>query len=147
MKRRADGGSVLALFPAAFLIVLLLGAIAVDSALLFLRQREAATAVGDAANDVVTSALAERALRRDTASGVLDPARARAVVRDRLTLAGLDDDLVALDVRTGDGSVAVRATFGVDRFFLPIVPGTSARTVTVGAGARLVITRDVGGRP
>ena len=42
-RRRLDRGSVLMLMPAGVLVVLLLGAIAFDLSLVFLRQRQASS--------------------------------------------------------------------------------------------------------
>ena len=54
---RRSRGSVLMLMPAAVLIVLLLGAIAVDSAIVYLRQRQAENIAFDAANDAAGAGL------------------------------------------------------------------------------------------
>jgi len=51
---------VLMLMPAAVLIVLLLGAIAVDSAIVYLRQRQAYNVAFDAANDAAGAASTSR---------------------------------------------------------------------------------------
>jgi hypothetical protein len=54
----SERGSTLLLFPAATLIVFVLGAIAADSAAVFLGEREMANATAAAANDAATEALA-----------------------------------------------------------------------------------------
>lgn len=54
-------GSTLLLFPAALLIMLVLAAITVDSAIAFMAQRELANATAAAANDAATKALSDRA--------------------------------------------------------------------------------------
>ena len=51
---RSEDGSALPLFVAAFMAVLMLVALCVDSALLFLGQREIANAANAAANDAVS---------------------------------------------------------------------------------------------
>ena len=71
----AERGSVLMLMPAGVLLVLMLGAIAFDLSLVFLRQRQASSLAVDVANDVATAALDEEAFRRD-GEFVLDPDRA-----------------------------------------------------------------------
>lgn len=86
-RRHADGGSVLFLFPAAFLIVLLLGSIAIDAGAAFLRQRELALAADAAANDAVTLAI-RPSLERGT-EPVIDAGAAEAAVRDSLARRGL----------------------------------------------------------
>ena len=54
---RPDKGSVLVLMPAAALIFLVLGALAVDSAAVFLAQRQLANAAVAAANDAAVAAV------------------------------------------------------------------------------------------
>lgn len=71
-----DRGSALLLVPVGVLIVTLLASITVDSAAAFVAQREATAAASSLANDVLTLAVDEAALRRH---GVyrLDPAQLR----------------------------------------------------------------------
>ena len=60
MRRRGtQRGSVLLLFPAGVLIVLVLAAVAVDSSIAFLGERELSGAVTAAANDAATKALSD----------------------------------------------------------------------------------------
>src|SRR5215471_12273387 len=76
---RGERGSVLVLMPVGVLIVLLLGAIAVDLTAVHLRRQQAVDAAASAANDAVTFGLDEGALR--TGHGYhLDPVRVREVV-------------------------------------------------------------------
>ena len=51
------------LMPAGVLVVLLLGAIAFDMSLVFLRQRQASSLATDVANDLATAAFDEGAFR------------------------------------------------------------------------------------
>ena len=53
------------LMPAGVLVVLLLGAIAFDLSVVFLRQRQASSLAVDVANDLATAALDEEAFRAD----------------------------------------------------------------------------------
>lgn len=85
--RRSERGSTLFLFPAGLLIVLLLGAIAVDLGNVWLQQRRLADAADAAANDAVTYAIDQSVLRSD-GEVVLDPDRVREVVA--VSLAGHD---------------------------------------------------------
>jgi len=89
-----DQGSVLMLMPAAVLIVLLLGAIAVDLTVVHLRQRAAVSAAASAANDAVTYGLDQSALRRGQGYH-LDPNRVARAVTESIESQGLDDDLVS----------------------------------------------------
>ena len=87
-----DRGSVLMLMPAAVLIVMVLGAIAVDLTAVRLGQRELIAAAGDAANDAVTIGLDEAALRAGEGYRI-DAARAEGAVLDALAAKGILDDL------------------------------------------------------
>ena len=71
---RCERGTSLLLVPVGVLIVTLLASITVDSAAAFVAQREAASAASSLANDLVTLAVDENALRH---RGVyrLDPSR------------------------------------------------------------------------
>src|SRR5207248_6070957 len=60
----SERGSTLLLFPAAVLVVFVLGAIAADLASVFLGERELANATAAAANDTATEALANAAFYR-----------------------------------------------------------------------------------
>jgi Flp pilus assembly protein TadG len=91
--RRAERGSVLFLFPAAFLIVLVLGAIAIDSGAAFLRQRELAAAADAAANDAITLAVHDSIALG--AAPAIDPAAADEAVRQSLARRGVLDGLSA----------------------------------------------------
>ena len=57
-----ERASVLMLMPAGVLVVLLLGAIAFDLSLVFLRQRQASSLAVDVANDLATAALDEESV-------------------------------------------------------------------------------------
>jgi hypothetical protein len=82
------------LMPAAVLIVLLLGAIAVDLTVVHLRQRAAVSAAASAANDAVTYGLDQSALRRGEGYR-LDPARVERAVAESIESQGLADDLTS----------------------------------------------------
>ena len=72
--RRCERGTALLLVPVGVLIVALLASITIDSAVAFVAQREAAATASSLANDLLTLAVDEAALRRH---GVyrLDPSR------------------------------------------------------------------------
>ena len=80
---RPDRGSVLLLFPAGVLVVLLLGAIAVDASIAFLGQREIANAVAAAANDAATASLSDAAFY-GSGDIALDEARATDLAEARV---------------------------------------------------------------
>ena len=80
---RRDRGSVLFLYPVGFLIVLMLGAIAVDLGNVWLQQRRLADAADSAANDAVTYGVDQNLLR---STGELELSEARI------------DDIVAVSI-------------------------------------------------
>lgn len=122
------------LMPAGVLIVIVLGALAVDSAILFLGERELADLTAAAANDAATVALDEEAFYRcgrlrlvaDEAvevAGTVSAARASDAVTDVQISAEVDN-------ATAPPQVTVSATGTVRLIFTPAVPGTSRdRTV------------------
>ena len=76
-----DRGSVLMLVPAAVLVLLVLGAICVDSAVVFLAQRDLANRTAAAANDIAGLAVSDDAFYDGSGAVVLDDERAGAYVR------------------------------------------------------------------
>ena len=118
-----ERGSVLMLMPAAVLVVLLLGAIAVDFSLAFLAERELLSAASAAANDAATFGLDEDALR---ARGelVLDPDRVEAAVARSLRARGNPlVDRAAVAVSLDDGQVRVSLRSRAEHLFSSAVPG------------------------
>jgi hypothetical protein len=137
MRVGRDRGSVLMLMPAGVLVVLLLGAIAFDLSVVFLRQRQASALAVDVANDVATAALDEGAFRAD---GVyrLDPERAEVLGRTFVAASDLRDDVAAVQVIViGPDAVEVHIVMDVDYVFAKAIPGTADGT-TVEASATAV---------
>jgi hypothetical protein len=130
LERRTprDRGSVLFLFPVGLVIVILLGAIAVDLGNVWLQQRRLADAADSAANDAVTFGVDQGALR-DGGELVLDPVRvrsavARSVLGHELPAAtGAPSVSIGTDA-DGDPTIEVRLDGDVDLIFGRIVrPG------------------------
>lgn len=129
------------LMPAGVLIVLLLAGLAVDSAILFLGERELADLTSAAANDAATAAIVPEPFY-DCGRLVLDEERAGQVadavaalrVSDAVTLTGIDI-VVRNDVVPPE--VEVAAAGRVRLIFTPALPGrprtrvVSARSVAV----------------
>lgn len=139
MHLRAGRGSALMLVPAGFLVMLLLGSIAFDLSLVFLRQRQASSLAGDLANDLATLALDEAHLRA-TGEFVLDPQAAATLGRDLALRSDLAEELTDLEVVVVDEAVVqVRATVQVDYVFARALPTARDGTeVTATATARAV---------
>ncbi len=146
-RLRREHGSALMLMPAGVLIVLTLGALAVDSAILFLAERELADLTAAAANDAATLAINEASfyecgrleLESERASEVA-AAVAQARVSDAVTLTGIDID-VRNDLDPPEVTVAAQGT--VRLVFTPAVPGTS-RIRDVGAQS-VAVPQPLGG--
>ena len=121
---RRDRGSVLFLYPVGLLIVLMLGAIAVDLGNVWMQQRRLADAADSAANDAVTYGVDQGVLR---ATGDLELSEARI------------DDIVVVSV-AGQGLPA-EAT--ITDSSGTVIGGVPAVTVTIESRADLIFGRFV----
>lgn len=134
-RRPGDRGSALMLLPAGVLIVLVLASIAVDMALLQLRQRQAFDLASSSANDAVTAGVDRAGVR--SSRYVLDRAATRAAVERSIAASELAPDLAAPpDVTVGVDTVEVTITLAADYVFAGVVPGAAdGTTVTATASA------------
>jgi hypothetical protein len=132
---RADRGSALMLLPAGVLVVLVLASIAVDMALVQLRQRQAFDLAASAANDAATAGVAPGSVR--AGAYVLDPALATASVERSVAASQLAPDLSgAPAVRVTPDTVEVTVTLTADYLFAGVIPGSAdGTTVTATASA------------
>jgi hypothetical protein len=140
-RLRHDDGSVLALVPAALLVLLVLAAVAVDTTTEYLARRELAAAADAAANDAVTFGLDE-ARFRDTGEFALDPERAEEAVRRALAVrasAVVDRASVSVDADAEAGTVTVTLRSTAHLLFSPALPG-AAHDVDVVARATADVT-------
>lgn len=130
-----DHGSVLMLVPAAVLVLVVLAAIAIDSAIVVLAQRDLLNRTAAAANDVAGFAVSEDGFYR-SADGLveLDQERARAFVDLVFSAERRPPSYESWDGRavTDGRRVVVEATARVRYLFAPAVPGAT-RTATVTA--------------
>ncbi|MDQ3980430.1 MAG: hypothetical protein M3314_12895 [Actinomycetota bacterium] len=126
---REARGSVLLLFPAGVLVVMVLAAIAVDASIAFLGERELAAAVAGAANDAATEAISDEAFY-GAGQVELDDAEVARVAEERVRTSldagrhqGLD--VRASVVRTSGGcpSLEVEASATVRYLFARALPG------------------------
>jgi hypothetical protein len=134
VKRREEG-SVLALVPAGFLVLILLAALAVDSAVSYLGQEQLHDALSAADNDAVTAALDNASFYR-SGEITLDPTAAgRAVCLS--VLAQNATALHGLQVWMAiDGvSVHLKGQAEVDGVFGRVVPGLAHHTVRASVSA------------
>lgn len=129
-----ERGSVLMLMPAAVLILLILGAIAVDAAVVHLGQRQLANAVAAAANDAAGAALSDAAFYGDGRLTV-DPARARSVAGISFAAAfppsrsGAVTPAGPPSVSVSGDQVCVAAEARVRHIFARAIPGVAHSTV------------------
>jgi len=139
---KAERGSVLMLVPAAVLIVLLLGAIAVDSAIVYLRQRQAYNLAFDAANDAAGAGFDLEAARKH-GEIVYDPQRVEEVAREAVAASGLDD-VRFVAARTDGDSVVVSVEVEVEHLFVQAFGDPARDVLAVDARAEGVVRRPQG---
>jgi hypothetical protein len=120
------------------LVVLVLASIAVDMALVHLRQRQAADAAASAANDAVTAGVDVGALRQGRYA--LDPGGVRAVVDRSLATSEVAPHLAGpAQVTIAGDRVEVVLTVEAEHLFTAAVPGAPDHTtVTARASATAV---------
>jgi hypothetical protein len=125
-----EEGSVLALVPAGFIVLILLGALAVDSAVAYLGQQQLHDAITAAANDAAGAAI-DNALFYRSGRVALDSFEARSVVCESIDaqhFSQLRD--VHVSVATDGPDITVVATATVDAVFGRALPGFSTRSVS-----------------
>lgn len=124
------------LMPAAVLIVLLLGAIAVDSAIVYLGQRQAYNAAFDAANDAAGAGI-DAGLARETGEIAYDAARVEELARAAIEASGIQDLRMIDTVIDGD-EVAVTVEIEIDHLFIQAFgrDGAEAIRITARAGGQ-----------
>ncbi|GAC1308728.1 MAG: hypothetical protein NVSMB16_05020 [Acidimicrobiales bacterium] len=125
--KRADAGSALILFPAVVLVVLILGAICVDSASAYLAKRallDEATAIAD---DAAVRGLDRASFYASPPILRIDPDRARTIAADRLVAeahdGGIEITAARVEVSADGRSVTVSAEGRARRVFAPVVSG------------------------
>lgn len=123
------------LMPVAVLVVVVLGAIAVDRAVVFGAQRDLVQAAQAAANDAAAVGVDPDALREGVEQVHLDAGRVKRAID--ASLVGVED-LTGRQWYVHDDEVVVVLTRRVDLVFTKGVPGASdSTTVTATARARL----------
>jgi hypothetical protein len=128
---------VLALVPAGFVVMILLGALAVDNAVVYLGQRQVHDALVAAANDAVDASVDNGAFYRQGRI-VLDFQRVADTACASVLAQHMSDvrDL-HLWVSTGGDAVRLQATAEVGTVFGRAIPGFGERTVHASASASL----------
>ena len=135
-----DRGSAMMLMPAAFLVVLLLGSIALDFGLLHARQREIYHLADGAANDAASYAV-DTAVLRSLGCIALRPDAATAAAQASIGASGIADvqlDGVELTVIDDLPAVVVNVSLEAQLILAPAVPGgSSTRHLEATATAQL----------
>lgn len=139
-----ERGSVLMLMPAAVLVLVILGAICVDSAVLFLGEREVANAADGAAQSVA-AALVDEEWYRETGEVrlVCDSDRLTEVATASFAARApewLDDGHVDVVDCAGD-RVTVRADATVAFVFSKALPGARSRASVSATGSAVAQVR------
>ena len=139
-RARGDRGSSLLLMPAAVLIVLVLGAIAVDLTVVRLAHRDLLDVAASAANDAAGAGLDPATFRRSGAYRI-DRRRAEDAVARSLAAHHLDDRVQATVILgPGPDEVTVELTTDVGYVFARSLPG-AAHSTTVHARASAAAAR------
>lgn len=134
-RRGGERGSALMLVPAGFLVLMLLGGMAVDSGAAYLGQRQLADVLAGAANDAAGAAIADQSFY-DQGRIAVDPTAAAGVVC-RSVAAADDADLhqLHLQLAVAGASISVRGDAVVAGVFGRFVPGFARHRVSAQASA------------
>jgi hypothetical protein len=140
-----EQGSVLILMPAAVLVLLVLAAIALDAAVVFLGEREVADAAAAAANDAVGAGYDDQSYYKE-GELCLSPARvqriAEASVHARADNMSVEKVTAERGIsESGLPQVTVLVEGMVELIFAPAIPG-AASTKGVDAAATAVLEQD-----
>jgi hypothetical protein len=132
-----ERGSVLMLVPAGFLVLMLLAAIAVDSAVAYQARNQLHDALAAAANDAVGAAVDPSSFY-SRGSVVLDPPAVASVVCRSVAAQGLGPlHGLRLAIAVSPDAVRVTGQATVDAVFGRFVPGFGTRPVSSSADAVL----------
>jgi hypothetical protein len=129
VRLASERGSVMMLVPAGFLVLMMLGALAVDSAATYLAQQQLRDSLTAAANDAVTAGLSNRSFYSSGAL-TLDPSQAAVFVCLSVS-AQSDQDLhnVRLWMAVDGAAIRLEGTATVDAVFGRAIPGFGERVV------------------
>jgi Flp pilus assembly protein TadG len=126
--RTLDSGSAIVLFPVGVLVVIVLAAIAVDTAAVHLTHQRALDAATAAADDAVAAAL-DVDRYRACGGWHLNHAKAHHVARSTISARGLGDQLVDLELRLGTDELTVVVAVRSERIYGRALGGDRHRVV------------------
>ncbi len=121
--------------PAGVLVVILLGALCVDSAVAYLGQQQLRSALVAAANDSAAAALQDSSFYRRGAVRVDPAAAARTVCADLAAQADSDLHGIRVWMSAGGNTVRLEGAATVDAVFGRAIPGFGRRHVRAAATA------------
>ncbi len=105
--RTSDRGTVLLMFPAALMVMVILGAMVIDVGYTTIRGRELRAAAASAANDSL--AALDIAVLRATGDVVIDEGAARRIVAQAIALGPLPDaQIVDIEIEGFEIAVTLR---------------------------------------
>ena len=129
-RSTGESGSVLALVPAGFLVLILLGALAIDSAVAYLGQQQLRDALTAAANDAAGAAIDNTLFYRQ-GRVVIDSSEAQHVVCQSVEAQHFSQlHGVRVWVTTQGADISVQGQATVDAVFGRAIPGFGTRTVS-----------------
>ncbi len=143
-------GSVLMLVPAGVLVLVVLGAIAVDFAIAFLAQRELTSAAAAAANDAAAAAISDQSFYRGQPSArpgavEIDDEAARRVVEAALeSREPRGVTLTAVSVQAPGRQVCVTLSGEVAYLFAKALPGVAHGTRVEGRATATAVEGPAG---
>lgn len=137
LSRRDDRGSALLMIPTIMLLLVVLGGIAADAAVVTGAQRQLADITAAAANDATAAAIDDGSFY--LAGRVrIAPSLAERHVRDAIAAGGPHPFTVhTVRVEVTDDLVVVRASATVEHIFAKAIPGV-AKASTVSASSSAV---------
>ena len=133
---RADRGSVLVLVPAGFLVLVVMAALAVDSAVAYRDQNELHDTLTAAANDAVTAGLSDRSFYGGGRIS-LDPGLVAASVCQSIEAQDVGSSLHRMQVglAISGNTIEVTGSATVTAVFGRAVPGVGRRSIRSSADA------------
>lgn len=141
-RPRSQRGSVLMLVPAGVLVLVILGSIAVDSAIAFLGQRQLVDLASAVANDAATAALSQPAFyRTDGGPRIeIDGGAADRLVDEALVARSPEgiENLTA-EVRVVGDAICVSLTGRVAYVFAKAIPGADDSATVTGRAAATAV--------
>lgn len=134
--RTSDQGTVLLMFPAALMVMVILGAIVIDVGYTTIRGRELRAVAASAANDSL--AALDIAVLRATGDVVIDAGAARRIVAQAIALGPLPDAQI-VDIEIEGFEIAVTLRLEIDLVMAPAL-GDLNRVTLIRTERAVVLT-------